>query len=58
MDTFDVTQLGLGPDFVFGTADDVDVDFVTDELIEGHVGAEDTMTRIGVRPVDRPPAER
>ena len=45
MDTFDITQLGLGPDFVFGTADDVDVDFVVDQLIEGHIGAEDTMTR-------------
>ena len=39
MDTFDITQLGLGPDFVFGTADDVDVDFVVDQLIEGHIGA-------------------
>ena len=46
MDTFDVTQLGLGPDFVFGTADDVDVDFVVDQLIEGHIGAADTMTRV------------
>ncbi|MET0459672.1 MAG: hypothetical protein ABW195_10510 [Ilumatobacteraceae bacterium] len=46
MDTQDVTQLGLGPDFVFGTADDVDVDFVTDEAIEGIVGAHDTMTRV------------
>ena len=46
MDTFDVTQLGLGPDFDFGTADDDDVDFVTDELIEGFVGAEDTLQRV------------
>ena len=46
MDTFDLTQLGLGPDFVFGTADDVDVDFVVDQLIEGHIGAADTMARV------------
>ena len=45
MDTFDITQLGLGPDFVFGTADDVDVDFVVDQLTEGHIGAEDTLNR-------------
>ena len=46
MDTFDITQLGLGPDLVFGTADDVDVDFVVDQLIEGLVGAQDTMARV------------
>ena len=46
MDTFDLTQLGLGPDFVFGTADDVDVDFVVDQLIEGHIGVADTMARV------------
>jgi hypothetical protein len=46
MDTFDITQLGLGPDFVFGTADDVDVDFVVDQLTEGHVGAQDTLNRM------------
>ncbi len=46
MDTPDVDQLGLGPDFVFGTGDDVDVDFVTDQLIDGFVGAEDTLTRV------------
>ncbi len=46
MDTFDLTQLGLGPDLVFGTADDVDVDFVVDQLGEGLIGAEDTLTRV------------
>ena len=46
MDTFDITQLGLGPDFLFGTADDVDVDFVVDQLTEGHVGAQDTLNRM------------
>ena len=46
MDTFDITQLGLGPDLVFGTADDVDVDFVVDQLGEGLIGAENTMIRI------------
>ena len=46
MDTFDLTQLGLGPDFVFGTADDIDVDFVVDQLIEGHIGAAHTMARV------------
>ena len=46
MDTRDIDQLGLGPDLMFGTADDVDVDFVTDDLIEGFVGAEDTLTRV------------
>lgn len=45
MDTQDVSQLGLGPDFTFGTADDVDVDLVTDEIIEGRIGQEDTLTR-------------
>ncbi len=46
MDTFDLTQLGLGPDFVFGTADDVDVDFVTDTLIEEVTGSSDTLSRV------------
>ena len=46
MDTAHVDQLGLGTDLVFGTDDDVDVDFVTDELIEGHIGHEDTLTRV------------
>ena len=52
MDTFDITQLGLGPDFVFGTADDVDVDFVVDQLTEGHVGAEGHVEPHSLRPVD------
>ena len=55
MDTRDLTQLGLGPDVTFGTADDVDVDFVVDELIEGYVGAEDTMARVAFG-LSTPPA--
>ncbi|MDY7106878.1 MAG: pre-peptidase C-terminal domain-containing protein [Actinomycetota bacterium] len=38
---------GLGDDGIFGTSDDVDVDFVTDEFFapEGFAGYEDTATR-------------
>lgn len=42
------TILGLGPDGVFGTADDVDVMFVKDEFVpsEGFTGFENTRTTI------------
>lgn len=42
------TILGLGPDGIFGTADDVDVMFVRDEFVptEGFTGIEDSLTTI------------
>lgn len=40
--------VGTGPDQVFGTGDDVDVDFVADHfsLLEGFSGIEDTARRV------------
>jgi len=42
------TLFGVGPDFVGGTADDVDVDFGDSPFIpsEGFVGTEDTLGRV------------
>ncbi len=40
--------IGLGPDGIFGTPDDVDVDFGPDEFVpnEGFAGTEDTLQQI------------
>lgn len=42
--------VGVGPDGIFGTADDVDVDFGRDEFVpnEGFTGIEDTLNSIAV----------
>jgi len=44
-----VTIIGIGDDGVFGTADDVDVDFGDDVFVpgEGFTGVEDTLNSIG-----------
>ena len=42
----------------FGTADDVDVDFVTDEIIEGRIGAGGHDDPHRLRPVQHPPPRR
>lgn len=41
--------VGVGPDGIFGTADDADVDFVTDAFVpnEGFLGNEDTLRILG-----------
>ena len=43
-----MTVLGTGDDFVFGTADDVDVDFGPDVFVpgEGFTGVEDTLNSV------------
>ena len=42
--------IGLGPDGIFGTADDFDVDFGRDEFVpnEGFTGIEDTLNTIAI----------
>lgn len=42
--------VGVGPDGIFGTADDVDVDFGRDEFVpnEGFTGIEDTLNSIAI----------
>jgi hypothetical protein len=42
--------IGLGPDGIFGTQDDIDVDFGRDEFVpsEGFTGIEDTLNSIAI----------
>ncbi len=42
------TRLGVGPDGIFGTADDIDIDFGVDQYapLEGNIGIEDTAANM------------